>query len=173
MKKYEAPQITGWMGGEDLRWLFETAKSMQTIVEVGCWFGKSTHALLSGCPGTVYAVDHFKGSPSEIDVAHKFAKTGDVKAVFLENCGHFKNIMVREGDSVEVSKGFRSKEIDMVFIDGDHDYDPFKADVTAWLPKAKKIICGHDSGYPGIIKALADLGLKPTEATGDIWEVTI
>lgn len=54
--------IQGWMTVEELNWLLETGKAMESIVEVGSWKGRSTFAQCSsGCP-RVYAVDHFKGS---------------------------------------------------------------------------------------------------------------
>ena len=60
----------------------------------------STYALLNGCHGPVYAVDHWLGSPNELDAAHKEAKTQDIYAQFMANVGHFKNLVVRKMDSV-------------------------------------------------------------------------
>ncbi len=35
-------QIKGWMNGKDLLWLFNTAKRMESIVEIGSWKGMIT-----------------------------------------------------------------------------------------------------------------------------------
>jgi hypothetical protein len=40
--------IPGWMTEDELRWLHETAKSMASVVEIGCYQGRSTFALLQG-----------------------------------------------------------------------------------------------------------------------------
>ncbi len=136
--------IQGWMGPEELQWLFQQAQQMETIVEIGAWRGKSTHALLSGCPGTVYVVDHWFGTPSERCSAHKDAATQDIFKQFMKNVGHFPNLRVLRGNSVEVAATFADKSIDMCFIDGDHSYEAVSADIKAWLPKTKKLICGHD-----------------------------
>ena len=32
----------------------------------------------------------------------------------------------------------------MVYIDGRHFYEGVKEDILYWLPKTKKVICGHD-----------------------------
>jgi hypothetical protein len=72
------PDIQGWMTRDELTWLYETAQTMQSIAEIGCWKGRSTCALLSGCPGTVHAVDHFLGSATERDTFHKEVHTKDV-----------------------------------------------------------------------------------------------
>jgi predicted O-methyltransferase YrrM len=167
------PAIDGWMGADDLEWLYQTSKRFNKVVEVGCWFGRSTHALLSGCPGIVFAVDHFKGSPSEIDVAHAYAKTGNVKARFLKNVGHFKNLITLNMHSFDASTLFGKNEVDMVFIDGDHDFEPVRRDITAWIHKARYLLCGHDSGYKSVKRALGHLGLTYRQATPDIWEIRL
>jgi predicted O-methyltransferase YrrM len=167
------PAIDGWMGADDLEWLHQTSKQFNIIVEVGCWFGRSTHALLSGCPGTVYAVDHFEGSPSEINEAHAYAKNGDVKKKFFDNVGHFRNLVVFNMQSKMAARMFAKNEVDMVFIDADHDFEPVRADIVSWMPKTKYLLCGHDSGYKSVKRALAYLGLTYQQATPDIWEIRL
>jgi hypothetical protein len=167
--KYRSPGINGFMGDEELAWLYEKAKEMRTIVEIGSWLGKSTHALLSGCKGTVYAIDHFKGSESEIDDAHASAKTEDIKAMFLENVGYFKNLVVIEEDSSLASKRFEDHSIDMIFIDGDHSYKFVKKDFDFWFPKCSRLFCGHDKDQDGVPKALEELGKPFFNPVNTIW----
>jgi predicted O-methyltransferase YrrM len=174
-KKYlpPNPDIDGWMAMEALQWLFETASTMENVVEIGCWLGRSTHALLTGCKGTVYAIDHFKGSPSERDAAHAPAKTRDIGSDFLRNVGHFPNLKLLKMDSVEAVKQFEPKSVDMVFIDGSHDYRDFNADFTGWLPVCRKIICGHDASYGGVKKVLKESGLQFTIEVGELWSIVL
>lgn len=163
--------IDGWMGQMELAWLYETAKEMNSIVEVGSWKGRSTHALLSGCPGTVYAVDHWKGSPSEKE-AHAEARERDIFEDFLKNVGHFQNLVVMRGDSVNVAKTFADKSVDMVFIDGGHTYKAVKADIEAWLPKARKMICGHDYNFHGVQEAVTEI-FGDVDTAENIWVVKL
>jgi len=147
-------KIKGWMNPVDLMWLFNMAKEMDTIVEIGSWKGRSTHALLSGCKGTVHAVDHFLGSAAEPGT-HAEAKTGDIYKQFIENVGHFKNLHAMKMSSAEAVKQFDDNSIDMVFIDGGHTRQEVIDDINRWLPKAKNIICGHDYPKGSVRRAIA------------------
>lgn len=146
-------KITGWSSKAEMNWLYEQAEKMETIVEVGSWKGKSTHALLSACKGTVWAIDHWKGSVGW-ESGQSEAKYSDVHKVFLENVGHFKNLKVLKMPSLEGAKQFKDKSVDMVFIDGGHDYKEVKADIEAWLPKTKKLLCGHDYNFDSVKHAV-------------------
>jgi len=170
---YKDIGINGFMHETELQWLYEKAKGMKTIVEVGSWFGRSTHALLSGCRGTVYAVDTFKGSASQIDVEHAYAKNHDVKEVFLKNVGHFKNLVVIQEDSSVASKQFKDNSIDMIFIDGDHTYEYVKKDFDHWFPKCKILFCGHDKDEGGVPKALKELNKIFFNPIQTIWSIPI
>jgi len=163
--------IKGWMRQNDLQWLYETAKEMDNIVEIGSWEGRSTHALLSGCCGEVSAVDHFLGSKSELMSSHKATTTRDIYNEFLENVGSFKNLKIYRKDSLEASKEFKDNSVDMVFIDGGHMYEEVVADINAWAPKARKIICGHDYPLKRVRRAVRDTLGEPirNNKDGNIW----
>jgi hypothetical protein len=146
-------QIEGWMRPVELDWLYKTAKGMETIVEVGSWKGRSTAALCSGCRGTVYSVDTFLGSKGE-EQEHREAKERDIYEDFKKNTAQFKNLVSYKMESLEAVKKFADKSVDMVFIDGAHTYEAVQADIEAWLPKCKKLICGHDYNYPDIAEVV-------------------
>lgn len=169
------PGIDGWMNGAELEWLFEQASKMENVVEIGSWMGRSTHALLSGCKGTVYAVDHFKGSLSEIEGAHQRAKTEDIHAIFQRNVGHFPNLVILKMDSVEASRLFEDKFFDMVFIDGEHEPPQPKMDIEAWFPKCRKLFCGHDMRQGGVPQALVDSKIEKVYQVPNttIWSIEI
>lgn len=160
--------ISGWMTKPELNWLKKTASGMDSVVEIGSWMGRSTHALLSGCRGTVYAVDHFQGSPGEIEESHKLAQEIDIYEEFQKNVGNFDNLKVLKMPSEEAVNQFKDKSIDMVFIDGSHQYEDVKKDIEMWLPKAKKLICGHDYQWIWVEEAVTEkFGMVDTADT--IW----
>jgi hypothetical protein len=146
--------------------LFELASSMNSVVEVGSWEGKTTHALLSVCKGKVYAVDHFNGSNCPTDLTYKLSG----KEKFLTCCGWFPNMVLMEMYSNEAAKLFDDESVDMVFIDAGHLYEEVLDDLRSWYPKVSKVICGHDYSYPSVRQALAEFGIRCTEPVGDYWE---
>lgn len=178
-------KIEGWMDDSDLLWLYETAKEMESIVEIGCWKGKSTYALLSGCKGIVYAIDHFKGSENSASKSF-YGKPEDIYNEFQNNIKGFDNCIVFKDNSKLACQSFSDMSVDMVFIDGDHSIEGTNLDIINWLPKTIKLICGHD--YAGnfaskeirekikieggtFVKKVVDALFKNYELTesGEIW----
>jgi glycosyltransferase involved in cell wall biosynthesis len=167
---YAANNIPGWMSFEEQYFLFDNARKMESVIELGSWKGKSTHALLSSkCPKVV-AVDTWKGSKFEPE-AHAEAATGSVFADFKKNVGHFKNLEIIEGDINDVVKTVEDKSFDMVFIDAGHTYEEVRNDIRKWKGKAKILLCGHDfvSGWPGVIQAVNEELGGPDGVAGTIW----
>ena len=143
--------IWGWMTPDELEWLRAAAAEMGSAAEVGSLRGRSAFALLTGCPGPVYCVDAWS-DPGD----HAYRG-------FMEACGHFPNLHAIRGLSPAAAE--LVPDVDMVFIDADHSYESVRADITAWLPKARRLICGHDysdpadyteqsGGYPGVKRAV-------------------
>jgi hypothetical protein len=176
----KAEQIPGWMTRPELEWLYEKAKTMQSVVEIGCFKGRSTFVLASACngdSGKVYAVDPFTfgGDWSKFCSPNLGLKSGDdFMGEFLKNVGHFKHLTVVKKPSVEAAATLADLEADMVFIDGDHSYEGLTADLKAWDPKTKKLLCGHDLDdpmYPGVRQALqAAYGAdRIGKGPGQIW----
>lgn len=152
--------IQGWMSDECLIWLYEQAQTMTSIVEVGSWKGRSTSALLQGCPGPVFAVDHFMGVPGKCHWTHHEVTTGGLFSEFWDNVGHFPNLTAMRMPSCEAAQYFSPESVDMAFIDGCHTYDSVMADLTAWRPKCRRLLCGHDAEFDSVQQALRDFGYR-------------
>jgi hypothetical protein len=121
---------------------------------MGCWKGRLTWQLLkTGKKITV--VDTFKGSLDE--ESGEMAMGMNIYDIFMKNVGHNKNLTVFPMDSIEAASQIPDKSIDMIFIDGKHDYQNVKKDIAAWLPKCKKFICGHDYYWPGVASAVQEM----------------
>lgn len=163
--------IAGWMSPTELELLRKLAGEAESIVEVGCWKGRSTKTLLEYCDGTVYAVDHFSGTDS--DMSSSLATVGlNVYDEFIKNVGHYKNLKVLKGNSIDIAAGFNGTKVDMVFIDAGHTYEECKADIEAWLPKCRKRICGHDyaENHTGVMQAVDEkFGKENIKVVDSIW----
>jgi len=162
--------IEGWMDNKELDWLYKQATGFDSIVEIGSWKGRSSHALLSGCKGTVHCVDEFKGSEEQTTDVHLEATKRDISVDFFENVGMFKNLNQIRMDSRDAFELFADDSVDMVFIDGSHTFENVKADILNWMPKAKKLLCGHDYIQSSVyaVASVTGLNLIPLNI-GSLW----
>lgn len=161
--------IWGWMRVPELEWLGKQAARMDSVVEIGSLHGRSAFALLTACKGTVYCIDPWDDEHDQCE------------ASFMSYCGHFPNLRAIRGFSPAAGRDV--PDVDMVFIDGAHDRASLTEDIDFWLPKTRKLICGHDytqartddEGYPDV-KAVVDerFGDRATVADDTaIWAVTL
>jgi|SRR6185437_14872011 len=164
-----AEKIQGWMSRHELEWLYDHAEKSSSVVEIGSWRGRSTYAMLASGVTTLFSVDHWHGSPSEINDCHSDAKTRDIHAEFRASVGSFPNLIVIRNDSETASRSFEDGSVDMVFIDGEHTPEAVERDVKAWLPKTKKLLCGHDRTMPGVAQFLKTNPFPWKEGAGSIW----
>ena len=165
----QAEKIEGWMSREELRWLYETAQKMDSIVEIGSYKGRSTYALLSGCKGPVYAVDPF----NEGQIIHDSLVGKDTYDDFIKNVGHFPNLHARRMTSEAAAADSLPPVVDMVFIDGNHEPDMVTKDLALWAPRARRLVCGHDYNdpqWPGVKQALNEYFPEEVSAgPGSLW----
>lgn len=168
--EYGSPNLTGWMSMKELTFLYTSAKDMESVVELGSWKGKSTHALCSSkCPRVV-AIDTWQGSAAE-PAAHQQAKDGSVLTEFKRNLAGFDNLEMVVSDINDVVDNYKDNEFDMVFIDAGHTYEEVKNDIRKWKGKAKILLCGHDymSEWQGVMQAVDEELGGPDEIHDTIW----
>jgi predicted O-methyltransferase YrrM len=179
-----AVKVAGFIQPLELRWLAGNACFRKAVLEVGSWKGRSTKVLALVCPGTVYAVDHWRGSASEL-------QTTNAEAVSLGPDGLFEVFRTNLKDEIQSGKvipiraesadaaAFIGGEkgygwIDMLFIDGDHMYESVKRDIQIWLPHVAHggLLCGHDYyDAPGVKQAVKEL--LPSHVEGSIWSYIV
>lgn len=154
------------------------------MLEVGSWVGESALAFLGGAPkdSKIYCVDHWEGSAS--DWTCHIAKEVNVWDWFLKNTEELIGVSIFpvKGDSVQAAQDLgESQELDLIFLDADHDEAAFAADLKAWERHLalNGVLCGHDycGEFPGVVNALeaflGPLGLTPSRIHGTtVWFVT-
>lgn len=167
---YPANNIAGWFSFKEQTFIYNTAKRMNSMIELGSWKGKSTHAACSsGCPQVV-AIDTWKGSEFEPQ-AHAEARSGSVEEEFKKNVGHFENLTIIKNDINNVVDMIPDKSVDMVFIDAGHTYEEVKNDIRKWKNKARIVLCGHDYcvAWAGVKQAVDEELGGPDEIHDSIW----
>ncbi len=116
------------------------------IVEIGSFKGKSTVALARGAAAThqakVYAIDPHRIQPEE-------GYLEDTQAAFLANIknGGVENQVVPMIMTSEAAAKGWDKPVRLLWIDGDHRYEPSKLDFNLWEPYVVEggIIAMHDT----------------------------
>jgi hypothetical protein len=178
---YKDPHIEGWMQKGELFWLYLMAKDMGSVAEVGIWKGKGTHALASGCKGQIHSIDNFKFAPTEeyLGFSEKFLipfagePSLDIEKMFKHSTKDLPNVELIKMDSVSAAEKFANNSVDMIWLDAGHDYSSVMADIKAWLPKCKKMLCGHDYDHESVRRALFDSHLLVAQPWDNsrIWYV--
>lgn len=120
--------LWGWMSPVELEWLASEAAKMRSVVEIGCLHGRSSFALATACPGTVYCVDPW---------------SDDGWASWSRSMAGFDNVVAIRDYSPAAGVGVPDP-VDMVFIDGAHDAVSVRADIDYWRTRATVLLCGHD-----------------------------
>jgi predicted O-methyltransferase YrrM len=122
----------------DESWLlYEAARQSRSgrVAEIGSHKGRSTIALAMGVMarggGSVVAVDPFD---DEID-----GESGDFRLQqFQENlirAGVAEYVVLRRKRSHEIADNIPGCSLDVLFVDGSHEYEDVVQDVDDWLPK--------------------------------------
>jgi len=172
MSKAEALQavstIDGWLSDREAETLYDYAqRATAPIVEIGSCYGRSTAALargsMAGNKQPVYAVDSFQGVPPlDRETAHGenpgwACSSAELLRSNLDSVGVNGLVKIIAKPSFEAFEDVPT-EIDLLFIDGGHDYASVMADIGLYAPKVRvggRIVM-HDAtaADPGVIKAL-------------------
>ncbi len=179
--------VPGWFSWEEIyKWVAQEAPAGSTVVEVGCWLGKSLCYLLVELANRnrdvlVCGVDHFKGSEEDEMVRwmKKYATNYSIYEQCLTNClraGHRYFDMVPK-PSLDAASMFANNSIWYLFLDASHDYKSVHKDLVAWIPKIAKggRIGGHDYNetWPGVKKAVKELLPHAVERLDSCWEAQL
>lgn len=153
-------EIEGWLLLAEAIELFDLASQIKStnpiICEIGVWKGKSSYIFASALRkrnGRLYSIDPFDG---EGDPASKVTYQEGMKNINATLLKNFKNTMIKYGLckyikiipmlSEKARLKFPEPRIDLLFIDGNHEYESVKKDYELWshlIPSGGKIVL-HD-----------------------------
>jgi len=140
-----------------------------TFLEVGICDARTSSILLDEFLNIEYiGVDPLRGYGSMLQERMDF-----IKKIALERLGNYKNSTLLTIGSLLAVKLFEDKSLDIVFLDGNHEYDAIRDDLIAWYPKVKHLLAIHDYETHDSVKKATDLlcelyGLKLNYTFGDV-----
>ena len=150
--------IEGWLQSAEGAFLYKAAKNCEgkgVIVEIGSWKGKSTIWLAKGSKAgsniKVYAIDPHTGSSENIE------KLGEIWT-YQEFKGNIEKAEVEDivisilKTSGDAAREWNGKPIELLWIDGAHEYEMVKLDFDLWSPYLIEggIVAFHDTiGWEG------------------------
>jgi len=155
-------QVHGFISlpeAELLNRLASEVPSGGNIVEIGAYQGRSTIALALGAKeaeAIVYSIDH-----------HPTYDIDGVHFSMADNQVYYENIVKYQVGDVVRTVNFPSYDvskiwlggIDLLFIDGSHDFDDVQIDWLAWSPFAR-VIAMHDTVlnyHPGVTRVVEEI----------------
>lgn len=155
--------INGWLAHGEAITLYETARKLPdghpVVAEIGSWLGKSSVVIARGLLGkknpVLYCIDPFNADGDAASTDHYHARQSrlhlTLEEQFLRNVrsrgvGHVIRHIV--GYSYDAVKTFHDK-LDMLFIDGNHEYESVLQDFRDWTPLLKHggYLAFHDVSF--------------------------
>jgi predicted O-methyltransferase YrrM len=139
-------ELPGWLTAEEGETLYRLAKACSgrgVIVEIGSWRGKSTTCLGLGSKAG-HGVPVFAVDPHSEHTFGDFSRN-------MEEAGLTDLVTPVPGRSQELAEGF-DEPIELLFIDGAHQYELVNEDFDRWVPKVVVggVVAMHDTTwFPG------------------------
>lgn len=177
-------RIEGWFEEQEGLWYRQAVSKIKRgkIAEIGVWQGRSLSFIGSVCQqnqNQLYAIDHWSGSDDQYNDAYRNQlETRDIKNIFRKNMST-RGIPVECVDhpSQHAAQQFAQQSLDMVFLDGSHDYASVKQDIMLWFPLVRHggTLAGHDfkEKHQGLIQAVTECGkifnVNIQRGPGSIW----
>lgn len=154
--------VGGFLNGAEFALLHELASQCPengVIVELGSYQGKSTLSLAKGAQianARMWAIDPHP----ELQVTNDTLYGMHDQVALLRNLltyevAHIVRVITMA--SYEIVKAW-TLPIDLLWIDGSHDYEDVKRDLVEWSPHVIGKIAMHDTSgnWPGVSQALSE-----------------
>jgi hypothetical protein len=149
LDKYIGEHIQGGFGAADMASLKEDIEKLEpgrVYVEIGVDEGRSMRTAHEYAKEGVHIIGIDIHDPSPTPVM-------DSRATFMEKEGMIgigKRCLYIHGDADELAKIIKQPFVDLLFIDGHHDYDSVKQNTLSWEPLVLLggTILFHDYDHP-------------------------
>ena len=164
----------------ELEWLADQASKASFIVELGCWKGRSTAALIDNSSGIVWTIDNWSGATDPTDATSQEVRDRGSEMILSEVLNTFagdlkvNKLHIVEMDSV-VGANYLLHTVgpmfDFIFIDGDHSYERVLSEIKVCLKLLVPggLISGHDYGWLGVRNAVSETIQFAQNPVDSIW----
>lgn len=160
--------------------LIELLGVKDKVCEIGVFKGEFSEILLQKLkPKELHLIDLFEGRMCSGDKDGNNIVWTDLNEEYNKLLDKYKTnneVVLHKGKSIDVLINFEDNYFDLIYIDGDHEYNGVKIDLSLALLKVKTggLICGHDyniNTFPGVVQAVnefcQDNNLKIEYITND------
>jgi predicted O-methyltransferase YrrM len=171
--------LYGWFPPENEETLGRLIKenNIKTVLEIGCFLGKSTKFFVEhGC--TVISIDTFEGAKdinASAEVQKRLPTMYEQFKFNLKELGIANKVQIFKGTSEQAFDCFYNGKpfaVDLIFVDGSHEYEDVKKDIEMWSKINSKILCGDDytDVHPQVKQAVDEL-LPTANKDQRVWYV--
>ena len=145
-------KVEGWLTEYEGELLYDLARNCTgkgVIVEIGSWKGKSTIWLANGSKKAkkikVYAIDPHTGSSEHRRMLGEVWTYEEFKRNIEE--ANVSDIVVPVQATSAEAANMLDFPVELIFIDGSHEYELVKLDFQSWFPKVAVggIMAFHDT----------------------------
>lgn len=142
---------------------------VKSFLEVGVLYGDMAKYLCEN-----YSFNEYYGVDSWLNTNFGLRKYSqkEINQVYLfclKQLKKFNNTWMLRMNSMDASEIL--DDFDAVFIDATHDYPNVMKDVNAWLPKAKKLLIGHDYVLYPSVKEVVDSVIPQRKIHNNLWYI--
>ncbi len=147
----------------------EASAHQGPIIEIGTLFGLTAQLIATHkVPGQkVISIDNYCWNPFGLEPGEHRDFTRRVLYHYLRS----GEVELYDGSSAEFFRSYQGPPPALVFIDGDHEYAPVRADIQAAQTVSAQVIAGHDYSelHPGVMRAVKEAFAHPEVVGGTVW----
>lgn len=157
---------------ENLAALLNSMQLLGEAVEIGTHRGDYAATFLKEWQGKkLHCVDPWRAVPGYevqaemlVDIMQSDGnREHDYEAAVRNTSPYSARVEFIKKTSEDAAPLFEDNSLDFVYLDGDHQYEPVKKDLSLWWPKVRSggVLAGHDIVCPGEIGGGWGMYIKP------------
>lgn len=169
-----AGRVPGLYGRQESEFLYRLARRKGSLVELGCWMGRTTALLLQAAAvwnASLTTVDAFTPMPGKRQAATPDRWRANLRKV---NLTPPRLLAMTTDQAAEVYPA--EAQIALCFVDAAHGLSAVQSDLAHWAPRVKVggVVALHDMFFPsitGVCQAVTAWWCAERDASGPKWKL--